>query len=128
MVQTIDSVEALRTSKDPLVAGPPPSDSTMRNAWVRLRSTRIVPVEDELDQILGMVQRRYSSQLEQEQWPIRFVSCLTACERFFEQRSRLGEKRAENGDLALSQWPRILAASRALAELSELQTTRQTPH
>jgi hypothetical protein len=121
VVQAIDTVEEMRTSDDPLVAGPAPSDRALRDAWVRLRRTRIDPVEADLDEILRMVRRDYSSELEEESWPIRFVSCLTACERYFEQRTRLGDSRAANRALAESQWPRILAASEALAALADLR-------
>lgn len=124
---TVDLVERLRTSDDPLVAGPPPTDAALRNAWVKLRTTRIDPVEDELDEVLRLVQRAYAAELDEEPWPVRFVSCLTACERYFEQSARLGETRAENRDLALAQWPRILAASRALAELAAVEARPAPP-
>ena len=52
--------------------------------------------------------------------PVRLVSCLTACERYFEQRARLGEERAGNGDIALTQWPRVLSAGEAIGSLVEL--------
>ena len=46
------------------------------------------------------------------------VGCLTACERYFEQRTRLGEGRVPNGDLAQDQWDGILAAADALDALA----------
>ncbi len=121
IVEAIGAVEGLRSSDDPLVNGPAPQDPALRNTWLKLRSTKVRPVETELDLILGLVQRDYSPELAREDWPIRLVSCLTACERYFEQRARLGEERAGNRDLAVAQWSRLLAAGEALEALSRLK-------
>ena len=112
------SVEELRTSADPLVAGPAPRDARMRDAWIRLRTTRFEPVESELDRVLSMLHRGFAPELEDEAWPARYVSCLTACERFFEQRVRVGEADAHNRELAREQWPTLLKAADALAALA----------
>jgi hypothetical protein len=127
MASAVRAVDAIRTSRDPMLSGPPPDDDALRETWVRLRSTRIEPVEDELDSILGMVQRDHASDLEDQSWPIRFVSCLTACERFFEQQPRLGAERAANRELAEAQWPTVLAAADALAALAELGGDERAP-
>ena len=120
LATAIDSVDEMRRTKDPLVNGPAPGDTAMRNAWLKLRTRKIRPVEDELDQLLSLLQRGHAPDLDDEEWPLRLVSCLTACERYFEQRARLGEKRAGNRDLALTQWPRVLSAGQAISSLVEL--------
>lgn len=120
LVAAIESVEELRTSSDPMVNGPAPGDTAMRNAWLKLRTRKIAPVEGELDNLLSLLRRGHVPDLEDEEWPLRLVSCLTACERYFEQRPRLGEKRAGNRDLALTQWPRLLRAGEAISSLVEL--------
>ena len=121
--RTVRSVEELRTSDDPLLVGPPPRDPHLRDAWVKLRTAKVQPVESELDRILTMVRRDFASELTEEDWPARYVSCLTACERYFEQRARVGERRARNRELARAQWSTILTAAEALAALSELTPT-----
>jgi hypothetical protein len=125
IARAVRSVEDLRTSDDPLVVGPPPRDPGLLDAWRKLRTTRLDPVESELDRILSMVRRDFAPELEEEDWPARYVSCLTACERYFEQRARVGEGRARNRELALAQWPTILTAAEALAALSGLTPTER---
>jgi hypothetical protein len=50
---------------------------------------------------------------------VRLVSCLTACERYFEERIRLGERQATNREIAIAQWERLLAAAEALDDLAK---------
>jgi hypothetical protein len=128
LASAITSVDRLRTSDDPLVNGPAPGDPALRNAWLKLRTGKIDPVEDELDQLLSLLQRGHVPDLEKQDWPLRLVSCLTACERYFEQRARVGEKRAGNRDLAIAQWPRILSAGRVISTLVELTPDRRASH
>jgi hypothetical protein len=125
LATTIESVDRMRLTDDPLVNGPAPDDPALRNAWLKLRTTKIDPVEDQLDQLLSLLRRGHVPDLESEEWPLRLVSCLTACERYFEQRARLGEKRAGNRDLALTQWPRMLSAGEAISSLVELPPSRR---
>lgn len=125
LAAAIDSVDQMRLTDDPLVNGPAPDDPSLRNAWVRLRTGKIDPVEDQLDQLLSSLQRGHVPDLESEEWPLRLVSCLTACERYFEQRPRLGEKRAGNRDIALTQWPRVLSAGEAISSVVELSPARR---
>jgi len=120
IASAIETVEQMRISDDPMLNGPPPEDPALRNAWLKLRTTKVQPVENELDFILGLVQRGHAPELEAEDWPIRLVSCLTACERYFEQLARVGEDRAGNRDLALAQWPHLLTAAEALSALADL--------
>jgi hypothetical protein len=128
LASAIETVERLRTTDDPLVIGPVPDDPALRSTWLKLRTTKIDPVEDELDQLLSMLQRGHAPDLDQEEWPLRLVSCLTACERYFEQRARVGEKRAGNRELALAQWPRVLRAGRALSTLADLTPRARASH
>jgi len=116
-------VEELRSSRDPSLAGPPPDDPLRRQAWVRLREERIQELEAQLDGVLQAAQGGYAPQLEGESWPARLVTCVTACERHFEERARLGSSRAINADLARAQWDRLVAAGAALEALSALDDT-----
>lgn len=121
LAQTVDvlrQVEEFRTSRDPVVAGPPPSDPAMREAWERLRQSRTQPLEEELDELLASVRREHAPSLADEVWPVRLVSCLTACQRHFEERTRLGEDRATSRDLARAQWDRLLAAADAMEAIA----------
>jgi hypothetical protein len=112
--KVIAAIEELRTSDDPILAGPVPEDEEQRRAWLRLRQERIRAVEDELDALGESIRRKYAPELSAEPWPQRFIGCLMACQRYFEQRTRLGEERATNQDLARSQWDGFLAAGRAI--------------
>jgi hypothetical protein len=114
----IRSVEEMRTSPDALIAGPPPDDPGRRQHWLAFRKERFQPLEQALDDILQTLQRGHAPALEQEGWPVRLVSCLTACERYFEERTRLGEHQATNREIAIAQWERLLAAAGALHDLA----------
>jgi hypothetical protein len=120
IVDAVDAVESLRSSSDPLLAGPPPADRDRRELWLRLRREEIQPVESELDELAEQLQRGHAPELEDQTWTLRMVTCLTACERHFEARARVGEEQATNRDLALDQWDRLLAAADALRALAEL--------
>lgn len=119
-VNVLRRVEEFRTSRDPVVAGPPPTDPALREAWERLRFSRTQPLEQELDELLAAVRREHAPGLAEEVWPVRLVSCLTACQRHFEERTRLGEERATSRELALAQWDRLLAAADALEALTRV--------
>jgi len=113
----IADIEELRTSNDPILAGPVPDDEEQRRAWLRLRQERIRALEDELDALGESIRRKYAPELTAEPWPQKFIGCLMACQRYFEQRTRLGEERAANQDLARNQWDGFLAAGKALEAL-----------
>ncbi len=121
IAHAVESVEALRTSTDPFVAGPPPDDPRLVTAWVRVRAERLVPLEEELDAILEALRRGWAPELEAAEWPARLVTCVTACERFFDERFRRGERHATNRELCESQWPRLGVAAEALAQLAALE-------
>jgi hypothetical protein len=122
MADAIRLVEEFRSSADPLLAGPPPEEPQRRRVWAELRKERFQPLERELDEVLQTLQRGHVPILEDEVWPVRLVSCLTACQRHFEERVRLGERQATNLEIAEAQWDRMMAASGALRALADLAT------
>lgn len=119
----IDRVEELRTSSDPVLAGPPPDDPRRRLAWDRVRETRMNRMEEELDGLRRTLDRARAAWLAGEEWPLRLVGCLTACQRHFDERVLRGPGGAINYDLARAQWDRILDAGLALESLLELEPT-----
>jgi hypothetical protein len=118
LARTVRRIDELRSSDDPILAGPIPENELRRRAWENVRKERIEPLEHELDALGEAVRRGYVDDLTDRRWAMRLVGCLTACERYFEQRTRLGEGRAPNGDLAQAQWDGILAAADALDALA----------
>ena len=72
------------------------------------------------DDVLGLLRRGHAPELTDEEWPMRLTSCLTACQRHFEQRIRLGEELATNFELTRAQWDRLLAARSALRDLASV--------
>jgi hypothetical protein len=120
MADAIRHVEEYRSSTEPILAGPPPEEPQRRRIWAELRKERFQPLEGELDEVLQTLRRGHVPGLEDELWPVRLVSCLTACERHFEESVRLGERQATNREIAEAQWERLLAAGGALRALAEL--------
>ncbi len=120
MVDVIRVVDGVRTSEDPVLIGPPPTDRRKRAGWERLRDSHLRPVERSLDELLNAVQRNHAPELQGEDWPLRMVSCLTATERYFEQRWIEGPERAPNRELAEAQWRPLNRAATALQALAEL--------
>jgi len=117
VVEAVDRVEEYRTSKDPLISGPPPEDDDLRAAWQRMRGESYQELEELLDEVLQSSRVDHLSDLREEGWPVRIASCVSACERHFEELGRIGEDRATNRDLAQEQWAAILAAAGALDSL-----------
>jgi hypothetical protein len=117
MAGLVRRIDDLRNTTDPILAGPPPEDPDRRRAWQTLRRQAIDPLEHELDRLLHDLQEGYVPELQRELWPPRLLSCVTACERHFEQRSRIGAARTGYGAVALEQWDRVLAAAAALERL-----------
>jgi len=118
VADAIAQVDALSDPLDPVLAGPPPEDPERKRAWMVIRRTRMRPVERELDELLQSLRRDYVPQLQGESWPARFVGCLTACQRHFEQRGRLGE-RAVGEQLTRDEWAGFLAARLALQAVAQ---------
>jgi len=118
VVKAVALVEGLRSSDDPFLTGPVPEDTNKKKAWMSLRKRRLEPIEGELDALGTLIRRDHAPELAEETWPQRLVGCLTACERHFEQRVVVAGDDAENGSLAVDQWPGIQAAAGALRALA----------
>jgi hypothetical protein len=127
MIRGIHEVEAMRTSSDPIIAGPVPEDPKRRRAWKQLRYDRMQDLENVLDETRLFLERKHAPELSEEGWPERLVTCVTACQRHFEQSIRLGVDRAANTDLARAQWQRILWASDALEHAAALTALDEKP-
>jgi len=120
MVEVIRTVDEIRTSRDPVLIGPPPAERVKRTSWERLRMSQLRSVERRLDELLNAVQRNHAPELQGERWPLRMVSCLTATERYFEQRWIAGSDNTPNRDLAEAQWRPLNRAATALEALAGL--------
>ena len=103
VAQAIRDVGAIRDSRDPVVVGPPPAHRAKRADWEQRRSRRFAPLERDLNELFTSVQRNHAPELVGEPWPLRMVACLTAAERYFDQRWLTGNK-APNRELAEAQW------------------------
>jgi hypothetical protein len=121
IVAAIELVEDLRTTEDPVLRGPPPKDKRLRDTWFYFRRDRLEQIETELDDVLVLLRRGHAPELADQAWPMRLTSCLTACQRHFEQRIRLGEESAANLELTRAQWDRVLAAGVALRNLAQVR-------
>jgi hypothetical protein len=117
IVRAIRRVDELRAPDDPALAGPVPREPAALRAWLRERQRRIEALEAELDAVQRELRRQHAPQLSDERWPSRLISCLTACERHFDERVLYGERKATNLELARVQWEPILAAAEALDAL-----------
>lgn len=118
LAAAVDRVEELRSTSDPILAGPPPDEPLRRQAWRQVRKQRLMPLVDELDGLGAALRRGYVPELASAEWPRRFVGCLMACERHFDQRAEVGDEQASNGDLAHEQWDAFLAAATVLDALA----------
>jgi len=113
LAAAIRGVDLLRTSTDPVVAGPIPEDRDDRRDWLLARNEIVRPIERSLDQLTELLRHGHAPALEQEPWLPRLTACLTASERYYDERVRLGgDEDAPNRELAAAQWNRILAAGR----------------
>jgi hypothetical protein len=116
----VSQVDELNHSRDPILTGPPPEDRSDLRQWLRMRQEWVKPLEHELDILMDMPEDGYVPELADLDWPTRFVSCLMACERNFEARTRTGQDEAANQDLATGTWPFILAAADAMEAVAKL--------
>lgn len=113
VASVVREVDRLRTTDNPLLAGPVPEEPLRRRAWLAARRDELRGLERRLDEIAERLRGGDAPELAALDWPSRLVACVTAAERHFEERVRLGDD-AVNRELADSQWPVILAAGRAL--------------
>jgi len=122
IVAAIERVEALRSSLDPVISGPPPRKPEKRRQWLVARREAMQSIEAEFDGLLATIRRGHVPELIHSEWPGRLVTCLAACQRHFEERVRLGEDQAVNRDLAFAQWDVFLRAVDALRLLTRVDS------
>jgi hypothetical protein len=120
MAGVIRDVETLLDPSDPILTNPPVNDPAELQSWLSRRSARLESVRDGLDEVAAALERGHAPDLELESWPVALVSCVTACERHFEDRARVGAERAVNLRIAETQWDRLLIAARILELLADL--------
>ena len=126
--QAIRSVDLLRVSTDPVIAGPVPEDRNARRDWLMARNEVVRPVERSLDQLNELLRRGFAPALQNERWLPRLNACLTACERFYDERVRSGDDEiVSNPELARAQWDGILRAERAVAAFAALLKDPSSP-
>jgi hypothetical protein len=113
LADAIRSVDLLRTGTSHVIAGPIPVGREERRDWLMARNEIVRPIERSLDELTELLRGGHAPALEDEAWLPRFTACLTACERFYDERVRLGgDENAPNAELAAAQWDRVLAAGR----------------
>jgi len=117
LVEAIQEIDDLRSADDPVLGGPAPEKRSHYRAWIVLRSRQLDPLEIELDDLFHDVHDGYAPDLEGQAWITRLLSCLIACEQYFDERVLLGEAAASHANVAAAQWDPILAAARALSDL-----------
>jgi hypothetical protein len=112
LAEAIRNVDTLRTGTSQVLAGPVPKDRTERRDWLISRNEIVRPIERSLDELTELLRKGHAPALTDEPWLPRLTACLTACERFYDERVRFGgDENAPNRELAAAQWTRILAAS-----------------
>jgi hypothetical protein len=116
LAESIRSVELLRTGTSHAIAGPIPMNRDARRDWLIARNEIVRPIERSLDELTELLRGGHAPALEDESWLPRLTACLTACERYYDERVRLGgDDNAPNRELAAAQWDRILATERVLS-------------
>ncbi len=120
IARAVREVEGLRTSDNPLLAGPVPEEPLRKRAWLAARRDELRGLERRLDGLAERLRGAQAPELAALDWPSRLVACVTAAERHFEERGRLGDE-AVNREIAEMQWPVILAAARALDAAAALE-------
>jgi hypothetical protein len=118
LADAIRSVDLLRTGTSSVIAGPVPVNRDNRRDWLIARNEIVRPIERSLDELTELLRGGHAPALEDESWLPRFTACLTACERYYDERVRFGgDENAPNRELAAAQWDRILAADRIFESL-----------
>jgi hypothetical protein len=126
LAEAIRRVDTLRSSSDPALAGPVPEDLQDRRVWLVSRYELVRPIERSLDELNELLRGGHAPELENETWLPRLTACITACERYFDERVRLGgADAAPNGELATAQWSRIRAAGAVLESFAPF--LKETP-
>jgi hypothetical protein len=118
IAEAVREVGTLEHTRDPVLNAPAPRDFSQRRAWQVLRNRRLDPIRRSLDLIFSDLQTGHAPSLGKEEWPARYISCLMACEREFEERTNRSVEEPSPGMLIELEWPRIQAAAEALAALA----------
>jgi hypothetical protein len=128
LADAIRGVAQLKTSTSPVIAGPVPAGRDDRRDWLIARNETVRPIERSLDELTELLRGGHAPELEDEAWLPRFTACLTACERFYDERVRLGgDEIAPNKDLAAAQWARIVEAGRIFDALAPFLKEPSSP-
>ena len=80
----VRTVEDLRTTRDPILAGPTPDPGLRQRAWASLREQRLRPLHADLDVLMERASREVPPSLAGATWPARMVACLVSGERQIE--------------------------------------------
>jgi hypothetical protein len=108
----VRAVEDLRTTRDPILAGPTPEPGLRQRAWASLREQRLRPLHAELDILTERASRGLPPSLAGTTWPARMVACLVSGERQIE--GALAERAPEAAPApAPEQHAALLAAAEA---------------
>jgi len=119
--ETAREVERLRSSPDTILSGPPPEDPARATVWNVLHRQRMLPIERSLDALLSEFDRGLVAELAGQTWIPRFLSCLTICQRHFDERARQAPAPAAPAGLAHQQWASLLSGAEALEGLADLR-------
>jgi hypothetical protein len=116
----VATVEDLRTSRDPILAGPTPEPGLRQRAWASLREQRLRPLHREFDVLTEQASHGLPGSLQGATWPARMVACLVSGERQIE--AALAERSPEAEPAAgPEQHGAILAAAEAFRALVTVQ-------
>lgn len=116
LTEAARGVDSLRTGTDPVIGGPAPTDRDELRDWLMSRGEIVRPIVRSLDSLTELLRGGHAPAMQDEAWLPRLTACLTACERYFDERVRIGNAEdAPNGALAAAQWNRILAAGGVFA-------------
>jgi hypothetical protein len=128
LADAIRAVAQLKAATNPVIAGPVPAGRDDRRDWLIARNEIVRPIERSLDELTELLRGGHAPELEDEAWLPRFTACLTACERFYDERVRLGgDENAPNRELAAAQWVRIVEAGRVFDALAPFLKEPFTP-
>ncbi len=118
LAHVIRAIETLRTSSNPLLAGPPPAEPARKQAWLVVRRDALRPIETELDAVASILRKRELGELSDARWLARMLACATASERSFEARGRGADRTSADTDPSDAQWQRVVAAAAAFDALA----------
>ncbi|HEX5041773.1 MAG TPA: hypothetical protein VFV75_02645 [Candidatus Polarisedimenticolaceae bacterium] len=113
IAEGVRTVEGLRTTRDPILAGPTPEPGLRQRAWASLREQRLRPLHADLDVLTERASRGLPPSMAGATWPARMVACLVSGERQIE--SALAERAPDAAPASgPEQHQALLAAADAL--------------